>query len=216
MLKVVALRCSEKLDSQIFQEILSLLDEDEQKKILSFYRWQDAQRSLLGKFLVRAIICKRFQVKNGDIKIMRSKMGKPYAYNIPQGSFNISHSGAWIVGAFDSLPVGIDIEQIKEIDLDMARKILDIDDFEELMRKKESGLSDYFYKCWTFNESYLKMLGQGISIPLLSVKKLSDKAFLKTYPIDTNYVLSVCSNSHIFPENITFTDIKKLLKCIEV
>ena len=195
MLKVLALRCGEKLDSQKFQKILSFLDEDIQKKILSFYKWQDAQRSLLGNFLVRVTLCEMFQVRNSDIKIVRSKLGKPYADNIPQVSFNIAHSGAWIVAVFDSLPVGIDIEKIKEIDLDMARKILNIDDFKEMMSLKESERPAYFYKCWTFNESYVKMQGKGMAIPLQSVKKLSNKAIFKTYPLDSNYVLSVCTIS---------------------
>lgn len=213
MLKVLALRCKERLDNELFTEILSLIDEENKNKILKFYKWHDAQRSLLGNLLIRSTLCDILQVKNRDIKIVRSQMGKPYANNIPEVFFNTSHSGDWIVGAFDSSPVGIDIEQIKPIESDMTRKILDNNDFEEMKKQKESEYPNYFYKCWTFNESYMKMLGRGMSFPLSSVKKLSDEAFFKNYFIDPDYVLSVCSSCSAFPENVIFADIKKLIKC---
>lgn len=212
MLKVWALRHSKKLDNQTFQAMLSFIDEDKKSKILKLYKWQDAERSLLGNFLVRAALCEMLQIKNEDIRIKRNKMGKPYADNIPQVFFNISHSGDWIVGVLDSFPVGIDIEQIKDLDLDMAGKILDRDDFAEMMKQKESQRPEYFYRCWTFNESYMKMRGRGISIPLSGVKKITEKAFFKTYPLDADYMLAVCSISGGFPENVILADINKLLQ----
>jgi 4'-phosphopantetheinyl transferase len=211
MLQILALKNQEKLDNQLFQEILSLINEDRQQKILKFYRWQDAQRSLLGDLLVRATLCEVLQIKNEDINIITSEMGKPFVENIPQSFFNISHSGDWIVGAFDSFPVGIDIEYMKVFDLNMTRSILTLNDYELMMQKIEGERLDYFYKCWTLSESYFKMLGIGMSIPLPSVNKLTEEAFFENYFIDENYILSVCSIHNLFPEHIIFTDIKKLL-----
>ena len=216
MLKIFALKQHEKMDNLIFEEILSLLDEDKQKKISKFYRRQDAQRSLLGNLLVRAILCDMLQIKNEDIKIIRNEMGKPYVDHIPQAFFNISHSGDWIVGAFDSFPVGVDIEQIKDLDLNMAKTILAKIDYEEMLQIKEADRLDYFYKCWTLGESYLKMLGGGMSIPLPSIKKLKNKPFFKNYSLDADFVLSLCSMHNLFPEDIILTDIKKLLKIINI
>lgn len=214
MLKVVALKHCTKLDSILFKEIVSFLDRCEQEKIQKFYKWQDAERSLLGNLMIRATICDLFQVNNTDVKIARNQMGKPYIYNMPQAHFNISHSGEWIVGAFDSLPVGVDIEQIKALDLNMAKSILAVGDSIEMMKMKDSDCLNHFYSCWTLGESYLKMLGSGVTLPLPSTIKLYDKAFFKNYSIDEEYILSICSNHGLFPEGIVFNDIEQLLNLV--
>ena len=128
MLKLFALKHCTKLDSLLFHEIISFLDKHEQERILKFYRRQDAERSLLGSLIIRAKICHLYQIKNSDFEVFRNEMGKPYIHNMPKSFFNISHSGHWIMGAFDSFPVGIDIERIKALDLNMAKSILAAND----------------------------------------------------------------------------------------
>lgn len=48
--------------------------------------------------------------------------GKPVVRHIPSFHFNLSHSGDWVVCAIDDAPVGIDIEEIKPIDLAIAKR----------------------------------------------------------------------------------------------
>ncbi|KUO73425.1 MAG: hypothetical protein APF77_09535 [Clostridia bacterium BRH_c25] len=214
MLKIFALKHCTKLDGLLFREILSFLDKQEQEKILKFYRWQDAERSLLGSLIIRATICDMFQVKNSDIEVFRNEMGKPYINNMPQVFFNISHSGHWIVGAFDSFPIGIDIEKIKASDFDVVKSILAADDYEEMLKIEVPDQMKYFYKCWTMGESYQKMLGSGVTLPLLSTNALHDTAFFNDYSIDEEYMLSVCSSQGVFPEGIVITDTEQLLNQI--
>lgn len=215
MLKIFALKHCTKLDSLLFREILSFLDKHEQEKILKFHRWQDAERSLLGNLIIRATICDMFQVKNSDLEVFRNEMGKPYINNMPQVFFNISHSGHWVVGAFDSFPVGVDIEQIKALDLNMGKSMLAANDYEEMLKIEAPNQLKYFYKCWTMGESYQKMLGSGVTLPLSSTNNLHDTAFFNSYSIDEEYILSICSSQGLFPECIVFTDIKRLLTLIK-
>jgi len=72
----------------------------------------------------------------------------------------------------------------------------------------------YFYKCWTMGESYQKMLGSGVTLPLLSTNALHDTAFFNDYSIDEEYMLSVCSSQGVFPEGIVITDTEQLLNQI--
>lgn len=215
MLKIIALKHCIKLDSLMFQEILSFLDKPEQEKILSFHRRQDAERSLLGNLIMRAAICDMLKVRNSDIEVSRNEMGKPYIQDIPQVFFNISHSGHWIAGAFGSFAVGIDIEQLRALDINICKQMLAADDYEKMLRMKDSDRLKYFYKCWTMSESYQKMLGSGVTLPLASTCSLHSAAFFKGYDIDQEYMLSVCSSRGAFPEQIEFTDVELLLKLIK-
>jgi 4'-phosphopantetheinyl transferase len=215
MLKIFALKHCTRLDSLLFRKILSFLDEHEQEKILKFRWWQDAERSLLGNLIIRATICDMFQVKNSEFEVVRNEMGKPYINNMPQASFNISHSGHWIVGAFDSFPVGIDIEQIKASHFDMGKSIIAPNDYAEMLKIEAPNQLNYFFKCWTRGESYQKMLGSGVTLPLPSINNLQDAAFFKDYSIDEEYMLSICSGQGVFPECIAFTDIDRLLTLIK-
>lgn len=212
MLKVLALHHTEKLDGELFRKILLCIDEERQNKILKFHKREDAERSLLGDFLVRAVLCEMLHVKNGDIRIKRDAMGKPYVGNTPGVFFSISHSGNWITAAFDSMPVGIDIERVKKVDPAAAGNILDTGDYAEMTAREEGRRQHYFYKCWTYHESYVKMRGQGMTLPLAGMKKLAAEAFFKVYSVDPCYLLTVCSVCDVFPEKVVLTGIEELLE----
>lgn len=46
-----------------------------------------------------------------DIRFSTQEYGKPCIPDLPDAHFNISHSGRWVICAFDSQPIGIDIEK---------------------------------------------------------------------------------------------------------
>jgi len=71
----------------------------------------------------------------------------------------------------------------------------------------------HFYKCWTLSESYQKMLGSGVTLPLSSTNNLYDSAFFTNHIID-DYILSICSSHGLFSERIIYTDTEQLLNLI--
>ena len=213
-----------KINKAISQErldvLLRIISEENMKKCQRFKFREDVLRTLYGELLVRHVLCEQFLFVNKDIKLSRNEAGKPYIEecNI---YFNISHAGDFVVCAFCEQPVGIDIEEIKEIDLEIAKRFFCKSEYEDLMEQKEVDRLNYFYSLWTLKESYIKWLGMGLSIPLDSFCfKITDTEisfvnsnrlmlpFFKQYYV-AGYKLSLCSTNHTFPNEIKEICIEK-------
>ncbi len=90
----------------------------------------------------------------------RSDRGKPYLEDHPEQYFSLSHSGGFAVCALSDMPVGVDVEQIKERDLSVATR------FSAWEREQLAASEDpkrLFYRFWTARESALKLRGTGLS-----------------------------------------------------
>ncbi|MDR1439251.1 MAG: 4'-phosphopantetheinyl transferase superfamily protein [Clostridiales bacterium] len=82
--------------------------------------------------------------------------------------FNISHSGRHVVCALCSSPVGIDVETVKPIGMNIAKRFFSADERERLFLEPEGGRGrlELFYSIWTRKESFVKMTGKGLAYPL--------------------------------------------------
>ena len=78
------------------------------------------QRSLLGKMMTYKILSSEFGINPDAIKIITNEHNKPALESQSNIHFNLSHSGDWVIAAFSSKPVGIDIEKIKPVNLQIA------------------------------------------------------------------------------------------------
>jgi 4'-phosphopantetheinyl transferase len=126
-----------------------------------------------------------FEVSHGTLRILLAQYlgcnphelvftigprGKPALCGNSQLQFNMAHSGGLAVCAFShGFEIGVDIEELH-----------DIHDFEQIAeryfcREEASQLlsvdgkkqrKEAFFRCWTRKESYLKAIGDGLSVPL--------------------------------------------------
>ncbi len=143
-----------------------------------------------------------------EIEITRNRYGKPYLKNEGNIHFNVSHSGSWAVGAVDSFPVGIDVERIRPVNLEIAERFFAWQEYEELLKKDYPERLDYFFELWTLKESYIKAVGRGLSVPLGSFSVLpgnggqADSSILdnqdlgcrfKMCALEPGYRMAVCS-----------------------
>jgi 4'-phosphopantetheinyl transferase len=201
------------LPQQKLNALLQIISRENREKCQRFKFKEDALRTLYGELMVRQFLHKQYSLKNEDINILKSDEGKPYIKGLPI-HFNISHAGDFVVCAFSRQEVGVDIEQINEVDLEIAKRFFCQSEYKDLLAQKKSDQLDYFYSLWTLKESYLKWLGSGMSIPLDSFCfKITDTSiscsdenrkitpFFKQFFID-GYKLSLCSMIHDFPDKI--------------
>lgn len=138
-----------------------------------------------------------FNIKNHEIAITRNMYGKPFYLNNRDISFNISHSGEWVVCAVDSNQLGIDIEEMKRVDYKLIHDIATKDEFKHY--QSTSNKLNTFYKIWTLKESYVKALGIGLSIPFDTIN-INFNSYPNTFNgfyfyniCLNNYMLSICS-----------------------
>ena len=93
------------------------------------------------------------------LEILRSEHGKPYVEGNPW-YFNTSHSGEYLVMAFDTVPVGIDVQEmrlVKKPEL-IARRFSSEERAYALF-----GGAEAFYQVWCRKEAYAKCVGSGLT-----------------------------------------------------
>lgn len=212
-----------------FEYFLQFVSKDRKEKIYRYKSIKDAYRSLIGDIGVRLLICKKFEINNKQIVYHYNKFGKPSVKLGVPFFFNISHSGDWVVIINNSSKVGIDIERIQSIDIDIAKNYFTRLEYEHLLSKEEKKEQiRCFFDLWTLKESYIKFIGKGLSIPLHSfsiIKKsnrynilhsqdelnYSEEVFFQQYNLGKSYSFSVCSSDQIFPKDIEVFYIEDLL-----
>ncbi|PEY73218.1 4'-phosphopantetheinyl transferase family protein [Bacillus thuringiensis] len=228
MIEIHAIKVPSVIEEELFSNLLHLVSRDKKERITRYMKQKDAYRTLLGELLVRSEICKKYNVRNSEIDFEYNIYKKPFLKQNLNFFFNISHSGEWVICATHNAPVGIDIEHIRSIDLDVALHIAKCffakEEYEELLNKNQDEQIHYFYDLWTLKESFLKALGKGLTIPLNSfvIKKYNENHiellqenlqytwFFKQYYLDKQHKLAVCGTTSQFPNRIEIQDITKL------
>ncbi len=187
------------------------------------------QRKVLGSLMLRAILFRDFNLESKDIKIGYTDKEKPFLQSYPNIHFNISHSGRWVVIAFSSKKVGVDIEKVRKINFGIAKRFYSDEEQKQLFLQTDKKQLDYFFDLWTLKESYLKALGTGLTKSLSSFTMLHTKgnyslheadekneAILKQLFIDRNYKLSVCSFGEKIKGDVSVLYINDLLEILQV
>ncbi len=117
--------------------------------------------SIAAGELVRSAIAKEFNIATDDIRFRVGKNGKPYTDSAPV-HFSISHSKNIAVCAISDKPVGIDIEFVKDVNLNIAKRLFAPDELQYVFEKWDLS-KRRFFEIWTRKEAYVKLIGKGIS-----------------------------------------------------
>ena len=164
MLKLFSIKNSCFDDGERYEKYLALADGERREKIQNLSVREKRNQSLAAGVIV-PLALERLGY-DGGVQIENGEHGKPRLVQ-PKGlSFNISHSGEWTVAAFSDCEVGVDIQQIKPVDMRLADRYFAAEERETLALSQCA--QDLFFRLWTLKESYLKALGTGLSRPLNS------------------------------------------------
>lgn len=226
-MKIYAVKIKKQLDLAIFNSLTSYISNERNEKI-KYYKYKiDADRALIAEILCRVAIIENLNIKNSDIYFDIHEYGKPYLKFHKDFHFNLSHSGDWVVCAIDDKHIGIDIEKVEILDLDISRNFFASDEYQDLLSQNPNNQLSYFYDLWTIKESYIKAYGKGLSLDLHSfsvgikneniiLKKGSalKNCFFKQYDIEEGYKIAVCALNPSFPKNIILKTIDDLYKIL--
>ncbi|MBQ7535988.1 MAG: 4'-phosphopantetheinyl transferase superfamily protein [Stomatobaculum sp.] len=95
--------------------------------------------------------------------IKKTAEGKPFLEKNPEFHFNLSHSGNFAVCAVSGREVGIDIQEIQNPQEALLKRCCTE---QERKRIRESSFPPAaFTVIWAWKEAFMKMTGQGLSIP---------------------------------------------------
>jgi len=192
----------DRLAASSFSSLLQTVPPALQQEVLRYRRWEDQHASLLGKLLVRRLLDCFGYPDHGLRDMYRDAMGKP-RLRAPV-DFTISHSGTVVICAMsDECLVGIDIEKIREYDLE---------DFQYFLRPDElawlsAGATDQlFCELWTKKESFVKAKGvglvSGLNLQNIHVDQASclyrcgslrEQWYYYSVPVAEAYVATLCT-----------------------
>lgn len=178
--------------------------------------------------MLQNLLSIKLNCKKEELVFALNKNGRPFLKNTRwNGDFNISHSGDWIICALAAIgKVGIDVEEIKPIDLRIAVKVLTHEEYLSMIELDSCSQLSFFYNIWTLKESFIKVTGQGLILEpasfgfnmkeweenkIILKKDICRNWIFKQYSLSENYSIAVCSNNKRLPDKIETLPIHKIL-----
>lgn len=164
-------------------------------------RQEKARRQSMGAGLLLQKILAPYQIE--ETALSEGIHGKPMADGI---EFNLSHSGNLVICAVSNQPVGCDAEEEREAPQGVAERFFSEKEQRYLNQCSDASYSREFFRLWTMKESYVKMTGEGLSIPMKEYEIVIDshisvfrKGKIQNCHISEiripGYCISVCAES---------------------
>ena len=183
MIKLFVFKISEE-NEDILLDKMSLLSYELIQKTSGYRIKRDRALSLSGKLM---LLCFAERFKNDEFKeinhitdpsvfkkeyfsestVVFGTNGKGYLEGRSDVFFNISHSKDYCVCAFSDKEIGVDIQEIRKIRFDAAKKFFSAKDNEFIFSGQECDTQDHetlrrINMVWCAKESYVKFTGKGI------------------------------------------------------
>ena len=137
---------------EFINSFLKSIDEDKKQKIMVLKKDEDKKRSIIGQILLKDLL--KDDYKNFHV----NKFGKIYI-NKNNIYFNISHSNDLVGCVMSNRKIGLDIEKIKEVDLNIVKRFATASEKEYILEKDSYKR---FFEIYTLKEAYFKMLGTNL------------------------------------------------------
>ena len=178
----------EEISSSEIADAYFLMDEERKTLCDKLKFEEDKYRCIAADHLARCVLSEKSGIPPERISFGKNKNGKPEFIN-GRGHFNISHSGKYLVLAFnENREVGIDIEFIKPVKTGMITRVCSDDELSFVLAKNiipaeridDINILNRFFKVWTYKEAFLKCIGIGI------------RAELKEIVFDENCYCEIC------------------------
>ncbi|MBN1698554.1 MAG: 4'-phosphopantetheinyl transferase superfamily protein [Spirochaetales bacterium] len=223
MCELYGVRREKPVKPDLYEYMLSGISTRRRERILRFRRKEDAERALIAEILIRAVICRKFNVVNDSIDFETNTYGKPFLRGCGNFHFNLSHAGEWVVCIVGCGPVGVDVERIHPVSLTIAKRFFSPEEYLAILEKDPVRQLSYFFELWTLKESYIKAIGKGMACSLSSftigimkdgIRLTSDTGsgpwFFRQYDIGPGYKCAACGTRDAFPERIVIEDLEGL------
>ena len=198
-----------------FDTVLQAVSPYRRQKIALLKHKKDKNRSLGAALSLNAAL-KDYGLEERSMEYDLEKQGKPVFRYYPEIHFSLSHSGDFAICSIGEMESGSDIEWVRSGKARLAERFFAEEEL-AWIRKADSAeeQEDRMFRIWTMKESFLKVTGFGMSLPLKEFAVVMDDEgaiflrhhvnektyFMKEYTMpeysveDTRYKVSVCSES---------------------
>ena len=162
-------------DATLFQEKRELLSPYRQQKIARLKHEKDKRRSL-GAGLALDHALRRYGIMERSEEYTLGEWGKPSFRYHPDIHFSLSHSGDFALCSIGDKPAGNDIERIRPGRLHVADRFFTAEERNFLYAgQDEEEITERMFRIWTMKESFLKVTGRGMTLPLQEFSVVVDE-----------------------------------------
>jgi 4'-phosphopantetheinyl transferase len=165
-------RASLDLPASRVQSLQHTLAADELTRADRYCSWQDSERFIVARGLLRAILSRYLGMAAGHLRFCYGPNGKPKLDKETGGEalrFNVTHSqGLALYAITRDREVGIDVEYIHPelAREEIAERFFSPREVAALRALPVALQPEAFFNCWTRKEAYIKAKGTGLSLPL--------------------------------------------------
>lgn len=197
-------------DPKKYPAVLHDISSSRRRRVME-YSQEDDRKRCLGAGILLAKILPLYGVS--PEKITLGPAGKPETESM---YFNISHSGDMVICALGGEAVGCDIEKTGKEPRGVAKRFFHRNEAEYLQSFQEAERDEMFFRLWTLKESYIKMTGEGMHLPLKDFELLLEgekiqvrrkKEILPCHMTEYSipgYKVSVCAEEADFADCVRF------------
>lgn len=152
---------------EIVESLKTLLADDELATAARYHFPVHRRRSIVRRGALRTILAGYLGAGPAAIRFIYGPQGKP-ALDEPAAAihFNLSHSGELALVAVGQQPLGVDLEQWRQVaDADLVARRFFTPNEVAAQRAAPDG-NQLFLRHWTRKEAVIKAVGRGLSMPL--------------------------------------------------
>lgn len=183
---------------QLFEKALCSLAWKQRAEKVKSYRFDKDKRLCLGAgLLVQHML---LQAGVSDMQICETELGKPYLSNHSDIHLSISHDGTIALCALADTQVGADVQKTTAYNTRLASRVFTPDEIEWTENSPDRDKA--FTRLWTRKESYVKMLGKGLSLDTRTISlcpENSTAVCFNEFDIG-DYHISICTAQSVKAE----------------
>lgn len=222
MIKIYIMAIRQLEEETVFGRALETVSSGRRQKTERLKQEKDKRRSLAAAIALDCAL-KEYGLRERDMEYDLTPQGKPCLRYRPDLHFSLSHAGEYAVCSIGPRANGSDIERIRSGKERVAQRFFTPEENEWIQKaSSQREREERIFRIWTMKESFLKVTGCGMSLPLDSFSFLLEedgtvglrqsfdqkKYFIKEYDItsvfkeETEYKIAACSESPVFSERL--------------
>lgn len=153
-------------DEISYQRAYRMVTVERQKKADRFRSRKGKRLSVGVEFLLMQGL-QAWGLKRSDVTFRYGARGKPYLAGEHGVFFNLSHSGDLVVCAISNREIGCDVQKLMDKKKNVAEHFFAREEYETILNQpSERERQEMFFRLWTLKESFLKVTGEGMNLPM--------------------------------------------------
>lgn len=139
------------------------MSESRKEEVLNLKNESKRASKIIADYICRKAVSEFCSIPESEIIFAKGEFGKPFAAGLDV-HFSVSHSGDLVICAVSETEIGIDVEKIRNIRLDAAKRFACESELEYIADNTQR-----FFEIWTLKEAYFKCIGTGLGSDIKNV-----------------------------------------------